>query len=305
MTDGVSMPEKKGRWARFSQRRGVPLATILLVFIGVWYVAAIPMNHQVITQRYTLQDVEWTTGMLIRDSWSYYRPILPAPHQIAVHLFDSVFLQKINSRRSLVFHTRVTGAATLTGFGLAVIFGILLATGIVFVRTLDRSLMPWIITSQTIPILAIAPMIIVALGSMGIRGLIPKAVISLYLGFFPIVIGMTKGLRSPDPLQLDLMNTYSANNWQLFRYLRWPASVPFLFTSLKVGIAIALVGAIVAELPTGAQAGLGASLLSGSYAGNMLAIWSSLVMAAFLAMTMIGLIQLAEFLYSKKSGAKA
>ena len=87
----------------------------------------------------------------------------------------------------------------------------LLAVGIVHVRTLDRSLMPWIIASQTVPILAIAPMIIVVLGNIGFTGLMPKAIISAYLCFFPVTIGMVKGLRSPDPLQLDLMRTYSAS----------------------------------------------------------------------------------------------
>jgi hypothetical protein len=90
----------------------------------------------------------------------------------------------------------------------------LLAVGIVHVRTLDRSLLPWIIASQTIPILAIAPMIIVVLGNIGLTGLIPKSLISMYLCFFPVTIGMVKGLRSPDPLQLDLMRTYSATELQ-------------------------------------------------------------------------------------------
>ena len=128
--------------------------------------------------------------------------------------------------------------------------------------------MPWIIASQTIPILAIAPMVIVVLGSIGLTGLVPKSLISMYLCFFPVTIGMVKGLTSPDPMQLDLMRTYNASTAQVFWKLRWPASVPFLFASLKVAIAIALVGAIVGELPTGAQAGIGARLLNGSYYGQ-------------------------------------
>ena len=127
---------------------------------------------------------------------------------------------------------------------------------------LSKSLMPWIIASQTIPILAIAPMVIVVLGSLGFTGLLPKSLISTYLCFFPVTIGMVKGLTSPDPMQLDLMRTYNASDLaDVLWKLRWPASVPFLFTSLKVAVAIALVGAIVGELPTGAMAGIGARLL--------------------------------------------
>ena len=125
--------------------------------------------------------------------------------------------------------------------------------------------MPWIIASQTIPILAIAPMIIVVLNSLGFSGLLPKALISTYLSFFPIVVGMVKGLRSPDIILVDLMKTYNSSKVDIFFKLRLPASVPFLFTSMKVAIAISLVGAIVGELPTGAVAGLGARLLTGSY----------------------------------------
>ena len=121
--------------------------------------------------------------------------------------------------------------------------------------------MPWIIASQTIPILAIAPMVIVVLGSLGFTGLVPKSLISMYLCFFPVTIGMVKGLTSPEPMQLDLMRTYNASTSQVLWKLRFPASVPFLFTSLKVAVAIALTGAIVGELPTGAVAGIGARLL--------------------------------------------
>jgi NitT/TauT family transport system permease protein len=169
-----------------------------------------------------------------------------------------------------------------------------LALGIVHVRTLEKSLMPWVIASQTVPILAIAPMIVVVLGNIGLTGLLPKAVIAMYLCFFPITIGLVKGLRSPDPLQLDLMRTYSASPTQTFWKLRWPAAMPFLFTSLKVAISIALVGAIVGELPTGAQAGLGARLLAGSYYGQTIQIWSALVVSAVLGMGLVALIGFVE-----------
>jgi NitT/TauT family transport system permease protein len=172
------------------------------------------------------------------------------------------------------------------------------------VRTLDRSLMPWIVASQTIPILAIGPMIIIVLGNIGITGVIPKAIISGYLSFFPVAIGMVKGLRSPDVLQLDLMHTYYASEAQLFHKLRWPSSMPFLFTSLKVSISISLVGAIVGELPTGATAGLGARLLTGSYYGQTIQIWTALLMASLLGMAMVYAIGLFERLTLRRMGTR-
>jgi NitT/TauT family transport system permease protein len=180
-----------------------------------------------------------------------------------------------------------------------------LAVLIVHLRALERSLLPWIICSQMVPILAVAPIVIVVLGSLGLRGLLPKAIISAYLCFFPITIGMVKGFTSPDPMQRDLMRTWSATPAQVFWKLRCPASVPFLFASLKVAVTISLIGAIVGELPTGAQAGIGARLLTGSYYGQVLNIWAALLAAAILAAALVGLVGLAERLTLRRMGARA
>jgi len=198
----------------------------------------------------------------------------------------------------------VTLSSTLLGFVLGSALGVLLAVGIVHSRTLDKSLMPWIITSQTIPILAIAPMIIVVLNAIGISGLLPKAIISTYLSFFPVAVGMVKGLRSPDVMHLDLMRTYNASKNQVFWKLRWPAAMPFLFTSMQIAVAISLVGAIVGELPTGAVAGLGARLLAGSYYGQTVQIWAALVLAAFMASILVGLVGIAATMAKRRMGMK-
>jgi NitT/TauT family transport system permease protein len=147
--------------------------------------------------------------------------------------------------------------------------------------------------------------VIVILASVGVTGLIPKAIISMYLCFFPVTIGMVKGLRSPDPLQMDLMRTYNASQWQIFWKLRVPASIPFLFASLKVAIAISLVGAIVGELPTGAEGGLGSRMLAGSYYGQMVQIWSCLVLAAILGMIMVYTIAGFEWATLRRTGGRA
>jgi NitT/TauT family transport system permease protein len=271
----------------------------------VWYVAAVWLNAPQLVERYEREGVVWTAERLVRDAYAMDRPVLPAPHQILAELDRTVLRTPIGSNRSLVYHAWVTLSSALVGFAFGTALGILLAVGIVHVRTLDRSLLPWIIASQTIPILAIAPMIVVVLASIGVTGLLPKALISTYLCFFPVVIGMVKGLRSPDPLQLDLMRTWNATPAQVLWRLRFPAALPFLFASLKVAVAISLVGAIVGELPTGAQAGLGARLLTGSYYGQTIQIWSALVMASLLAALAVAVVGLAERLALRRIGRAA
>jgi NitT/TauT family transport system permease protein len=217
---------------------------------------------------------------------------VPAPHQVAENLYESIFEYPLDSPRNIAYHAWVTLSATLVGFAIGAIFGIVLAVLIVHARTLEKSLLPWVICSQMVPILAIAPIIIVVLGAIGIRGLLPKSIISAYLCFFPVTISMVKGFASPDPIQLDLMRTWSATKSQVFWKLRWPSSIPYLFTGLKVAVTISLVGAIVGELPTGAQAGIGARLLTGSYYGQTVQIWAALIVASVLAAGMVAVIDL-------------
>ena len=270
----------------------------------IWYAGAIYLNAPVLIDRYEREGKSWDFHVLREDTWSMERPVLPAPHQILKDMSQSIFEHKITSKRSLIYHGGITLSSTIIGFGMGAILGTLLAVGIVHIPTLNRSVMPWVIASQTIPILAIAPMIIVVLGAIGLTGLLPKSIISAYLCFFPITIGMVKGLRSPDPIHLDLMKTYSAHSSQIFSKLRWPASTPFLFASFKVSIAISLVGAIVGELPAGSRAGLGARLLIGSYYGQTIQIWSALICASLLAGTLVYLMILLERLTLKKMGGR-
>jgi len=279
-----------------------PVMVVVLALITAWYVGTVWMNSDWQIDRFEKHKIEWSMSDLVQATMAQERPILPAPHQVLAEMNKTIFQKKITSKRSLVYHAWVTLSSTLLGFAIGSLMGILLAVGIVHNGTLEKSLMPWVISSQTIPILAIAPMIIVVLGAIGIKGLVPKAFISTYLCFFPITIGMVKGLRSPGVLEMDLMRTYSASRWQTFWMLRWPASMPFLFASLKVAIAISLVGAIVGELPTGAQAGLGARLLAGSYYGQTIQIWSALLTAAFLAALLVVLIGVIERIVLKAMG---
>lgn len=285
--------------------RLVPIATIVAALVAIWYGFAVYLNSPWQIDRYEKAGVEWTMRDLARDTMSHERAILPAPHQIAVEIWKTTVEKKITSKRSLVYHASITLSSTLLGFIIGTILGIVLAVSIVENRAMDKSLMPWIITSQTIPILAIAPMIIVVLNAVGVSGLLPKALISTYLSFFPVAVGMVKGLRSPDLMLIDLMRTYKVSRLQLFWKLRLPASVPFLFTSMKVAIAASLVGAIVGELPTGAVAGLGARLLAGSYYGQTIQIWSALIVAAFMAAALVSIVSIASHYTLRRMGLQS
>jgi NitT/TauT family transport system permease protein len=283
-------------------RAVLPVLTVIGVIAVLWYGAAVWMNAAWVRDQAARAGATVSFAQILPQTLNQERPVLPVPHQVVAELWKGVAGQAVTSKRSLVYHGWITLSATLLGFAIGTGAGILLAIGIVHNRAMDLSVMPWAIASQTIPILAIAPMIIVVLNSVGVTGIVPKAIISAYLSFFPVVVGMVKGLRSPDAMQLDLLQTYGASRGQTFVKLRMPASVPYLFASLKVGVAAALVGAIVGELPTGAVSGLGARLLSGSYYGQTVQIWAALFAAAVLAASLVAVIGLAERLTLRRMG---
>jgi len=287
----------------FARARVLPVGAVLAVLLMGWYVAAYFLNAP---QAEALMDPDGPQGFwaVARAVWSMDRPVLPTPDQIAGNLYDSIFNYPITSPRNFLLQTFYTAQTAVAGLALGGVFGVGLAACIVHSRVLDRSVMPWVIGSQTIPILAIAPMVMVALGNIGFTGLGPKAAIVGYLSFFPITVGMVKGFRSPEPMQLDLMRTYNASGVQVFMKLRWPVSMAFLFPALKVAVALSVTGAIVAELPTGATVGLGARLLAGSYYGQVFMMWGALVLASVLSLTLIGVVRAAEFSFFRARGGK-
>ena len=282
----------------------IPVLVILAGLVVVWYVAAVLLNAPFQRDLDRRNDVTRSTMEFVQATLSQPKPTMPAPHQVAENFFENTFLRKITSNRSLVYHAWVTLSSTLMGFAFGTALGIAIAVGVVHVTALDRSLMPWIIASQTIPILAIAPMVIVVFAAIGVTGLIPKSLISTYLSFFPVAVGMVKGLRSPELTHLDLMHTYNASASQIFWKLRVPASVPFLFASMKVAVAASLVGAIVAELPTGAVAGIGSKLLAASYYSQTIDMWSALVAGSIVAALLVTVVGLAGRLVDRSMGAR-
>jgi len=178
----------------------------------------------------------------------------------------------------------------LLGFGLAMLF--------TQVALLERGLMPYVIGSQTVPILAVAPMVVVGLGRLGAPDWLAKATIAAYLTFFPVTIGMLRGLRAAPPDALALMRSYAATPAQVFLKLRLPASLPYLFTSLKVAATASVIGAIVAELPAGSKNGIGVVILNAAqyYNSRPAALYAAVLVAGLVGICFYGIVALAEYL---------
>lgn len=283
-------------------KKAFSISILVIIVFAIWYLAALIMNGNQLIHNLERKHQSWTYSQIIDQAYTIKRPMLPTLGQVAMELKRSVIDKPVTSKRSLIYHAQITLNSTLLGFVFGSILGILIAVAIVHNKTLESSLMPWVIASQTIPILAIAPIIVVVLGAVNITGVLPKAIISMYLSFFPVTIAMVKGLRSSDKLHEELMTTYSASAKDIFWKLRWYSAQPYLFSSLKVAIAAALVGAVVAELPTGAQGGLGSRLLSGSYYGQTEQIWAALVVAAVLGSLLVWIVGLAEKALLRRRG---
>ena len=300
------------------------ILTVVAALIAFWYAACVPMNIHEAAIQAQRAGIEVTpveaperrkTGRIslaLQNTglWSTVftqeRPQLPAPHQVAQEFWKTTWGMiergRAFSKRSLILHGWITLSATLLGFAFGTALGIVLAVSIVHSRAMDMSVMPWIIASQTVPILAIAPMIVVVLAALSVDDIVAKGVISMYLSFFPVVVGMVKGLRSPDAMQMDQMKTWNATRAETLWKLRLPSSAPYLFASLKVGVAASLIGAVVAELSLSSNGGLGARLLAGSYYGQTVQIWSALFAAAALAAVLVWAIGVAQKITLKRMG---
>jgi ABC-type nitrate/sulfonate/bicarbonate transport system permease component len=195
-----------------------PAALIVLVLLGVWegYVRL----------------------------WAVPKWLLPAPSLIAMTL--------VVSRELLLDHTLVTLLEVVVGFGLSLLSGVALACGITASRTLERALYPFVIASQMVPIIVIAPLLLIWVG----YGLTPKVIVVALTAFFPIVVNMVDGLKSVDPDVVNLLRTMGASRWQIFVKVQVPTALPFLFSSLRVATAVSLIGAVIGEW-MGSSQGLG------------------------------------------------
>jgi putative hydroxymethylpyrimidine transport system permease protein len=196
----------------------LPVAGIVLMLLGIW---------------------EASVRCFQVQKW-----LLPAPSVIAHTL--------VVSRELLWSHTLVTLLEVVLGFALSLLCGVLLACAMALSRTLERALYPFVIASQTIPIIVIAPLLLIWVG----YGLAPKVIVVALIAFFPIVVNMLDGLKSVDPDVVHLLRILGANRWQIFAKVQLPSSLPLLFSGLRVAMAISVIGAVIGEW-VGSSQGLG------------------------------------------------
>jgi NitT/TauT family transport system permease protein len=180
----------------------------------------------------------------------------------------------------------------VVGFVFGATLGLLL--GILFVHfgLLERGCMPYIVASQTVPILAIAPMVIIWLKA----GWFSVAVIAAYLTFFPVTINTLRGLRSPDPMAIELMRSYAASSWAILWKLRFPAALPYIFTAFKISATTSVVGSIIGELPSGIRDGLGGAILNFNqyYISGPGRLWATIIMSALVGIAFYVIVTAAE-----------
>ena len=197
-----------------------------------------------------------------------------------------------------------TWREAVIGFIVGALLGLLLATVFVHSRLAERAFVPYVVASQTIPIVALAPMIVFAFGP----NVTSVVVIATYLTFFPVTIAMIRGLRAPDPRALELMRSYAAGRWETYRKLRLPASMPYLFTALKIAAAASVVGTIIGEGPGGGLQGLGRAILNFNqqYITGPERLWATVVVAATVGLIFFGAVRAAEiFVMRRRGGAEA
>ena len=265
----------------------VPVLTLALLLVAL-YVPLMLLANVPVAQRALDSGAQLDCKTAFECAWNLRSPTIPSPAQLwsgIVNLSWPPF-----SPTAIPYNAFITGLETVVGLLLAALLGLGLAVLLVLSRAFETSVLPWLVASQTVPIVAIAPMLAVLLGQYGVQGWVPKAIIAAYIAFFPISIGVAKGLRSPDALQVDLMRTYNASSVQEFRLLRFPASLPYLFTAFKVSATAALIGSIVGEISTISSAGLGKMLSENSRASDIVGTWTIMIGCSVLGVLLVAFV---------------
>jgi NitT/TauT family transport system permease protein len=243
-------------------------------------------------------DRGWTRPFEVGDR------TMPHLHEIVVQLFREWPEGGPVLGTTLLDAALFTAKEAAVGFAIGATIGFALGAVIAHFRVLQRGVMPYVVASQTIPILAVAPMVVVGLGS-GITVFghtwVPAdwlrvAVIAAYLTFFPVTINTVRGLQSADPLALELMHSYAAGRWRVLWRLRLPSALPYLFAAFKIAATACVVGAIVGELPSSIQSGLGGAILNFNqyYSAEPKNLWATNLVAAALGIAFFLLVVLAE-----------
>ncbi len=228
---------------------------------------------------------------------------LPHVHDIVGQLFEP-------SRRNGPLLIEVLWDAALftakeaaVGFFLGASLGFALAVILAHSNVLRRGLLPYVVASQTVPMIAIAPMVVIWLGGRGLADWLSVSVIAAYLTFFPVTINTLRGLGSADPRAIELMRSYAASGWRVLWKVRVPASLPYLFAALKVSATACIVGAIIGELPASIQSGLGGAILNFNqyYVSSPPSLWATNLIAALLGITFFLAVVLAEKLIVRRA----
>ena len=265
--------------SRRAARTGISILGVILAFAILWE-----------GYKFVWTALGWETPVSPEDR------IMPHTWDILLTLFQPAQrsgppLILVEARAALMtlreaFVGFVVGGAI--GFGLGVLF--------VRSRTSERAFMPYVVASQTIPILAIAPMVVVWGGRLDIPQWLTISIIAAYLTFFPVVINTLRGLRSPPPTALELMRSYASAPREVLWKLQVPAAMPYIFTALKVSAAASVIGAIVGELPAGFRGGLGRDLLqfSQQFTAAPEKLFAAVLIAGLAGMLFVGLVTLAE-----------
>ncbi len=238
------------------------------------------------------------TGLAIDHNPPFRWPLandLNLPHWFSVLGALAAPVQR-NAEQSL--GQFLAGAAFYTwreaalGFLVGAVLGLMLATIFVHSRLLERAVVPYVVASQTIPIVALAPMIVYAFGP----NVTSVVIIATYLTFFPVTIAMIRGLRAPDPRALELMRSYAAGRWAIYRKVRLPASLPYLFTALKIAATASIVGAIIGEGPGGIPDGLGRAIINFNqqYISGPEKLWAAILVSSLLGISFFVVIRAAE-----------
>ena len=170
-------------------------------------------------------------------------------------------------------------------------------------RLVERGVIPYVVASQTVPLLAIAPMVVVGLGTKGVKDWISVAVLAAYLTFFPVTINVLRGLQSADARAVELMRSYAAGRWQILWKLRVPASLPFLFSAFRIAAPLSIVGAIISEPAASIQGGLGGAIVNFNqyYSIEPQELWATNVIAAILGIAFFLAVVIAEKLIVRRA----
>jgi NitT/TauT family transport system permease protein len=282
----VERPRETGARVRRASSRGATLLVVLALLWGLW---------------------EGFRALGIHYGWQHPFPVdgTSMPH---IHDMFKALFQHPNEASPLLIVTLLKAAAftakeAALGFAMGAVGGFVLGAVLAHSRILQRGFLPYVVASQTVPILAIAPMVVIWFGSVHVTAWVSVAVIASYLTFFPVAIASLRGLQAADHRALELMRSYAASPWTILWKLRFPTALPYLFTALKVSATASIVGAIIGESPSSIQGGLGGAILNFAqyYTFQPQNLWATNIIAALLGIAFFLIVVGAEKLVVRRA----